>query len=119
MPRRSSMSRWPRTLAGRVGCARRFRAPKLTPFYVPAPVPKGYSPSVPDGGLAVAGHTAVRFRDQLLGTALPYGKTRLWIQVGNRRFYFKLRKRGERKFHFKLRKRGERKFHFKLRKRKR
>jgi hypothetical protein len=56
-------------------------------------VPADYSPSVPVGGLAIGGRGQVQFRDELLGMALPYGKTRLWIRVGTRNFYFKLRKR--------------------------
>lgn len=86
------------TLAKDPGWPRRLRArlhrPDLTEFYVPDPLPANYSPSVPADGLAIAGHAAVKFRDQLQGTALPYdGKARLLIQVGERKFYFKLRQR--------------------------
>lgn len=78
---------WPRRLRARL------HPPDLTPFYVPSPVPEDYSPSVPTGGLTVAGRAAVGFIDELRGTALPYdGETRLWIQVGRRKFYFKLKK---------------------------
>lgn len=80
---------WPRRLRAR------FHPPAATRFYVPpSPVPDDYSPSVPVGGLAVPGKQEVEFKDLLLGPALPYGKkTRLRIQVGKRKFYFKLKKR--------------------------
>jgi hypothetical protein len=79
---------WPRRLRARL------HSPDLTTFYVPSPVPKDYSPSIPASGLAVAGRGEMKFKDQLEGTALPYdGKARLWIQVGKRNFYFKLKER--------------------------
>ena len=43
------------------------------------------------GAQTVAGHGALEFNGEYLGTALPYGATRLWMQVGRRNFYFKLR----------------------------
>jgi len=78
---------WPRRLRAR------FHAPAGKRFYVPSPVPDDYSPSVPVGGLAVPVKQEVEFKDVFLGAALPYGKTRLLIQVGKRNFYFKLKKR--------------------------
>jgi hypothetical protein len=45
------------------------------------------------GGLAIDGHGETNFKAELPGTALPYGNSRLWIQLGERNFYFKLRKR--------------------------
>ena len=68
---------WPRWLRARL------RAPDSKPFN---------SSSVADGDSTIESHGALEFRAELSGTCLPYDATRLWIQVGTRNFYFKLKR---------------------------
>lgn len=68
---------WPRRLRARL------KAPDSKPFN---------SSSVADGDSIIESHGALEFKAELSGPSLPYDATRLWIQVGTRNFYFKLKR---------------------------